>query len=56
MGELASDAGKKILAVGVLLVAAYILFKIVIGFVMGIVWIAMVVLALVAVVWAVRTL
>jgi hypothetical protein len=56
MGELASDAGKKILAVGVLLVAAYVLFKIVLGFVMGLVWIAVVVLALVAVVWAVRTL
>ena len=56
MGELASDAGRKLIAVGVLLVAAYILFKIVIGFVMGIVWIAMVVIALIAVVWAVRTL
>ena len=56
MGELASDAGKKVLAVGVLVVAAYVLFKIVLGFVMGLVWIAVIVLALVAVFWAVRTL
>jgi len=56
MGQIASDAGKKLLALGVLLVAAYILFKVVIGFVAAVAWIAVVVLAIVAVVWAIRVL
>jgi hypothetical protein len=56
MGELASDAGKKVLAVGILLVAAYLLFKIVLGFVMAVAWIAVVVVAVLAVIWAVRVL
>ncbi len=56
MGQLASDAGKKLLAIGVLLVAAYVLFKLVLGFVAAVAWIAVVVLALVAVVWAIRVL
>ena len=36
MGEALSDIARKVLAVAVLVVAAYILFKIVIGFVAGI--------------------
>jgi hypothetical protein len=56
MGELASDVAKKGLALGVLLLAAYVLFKVVLGVVSTIVWIAVVVAALVAVVWAIRTL
>jgi len=56
MGELASEAGKKVLAVGVLLVAAYVLFKIVLGFVAAVAWIVIVVLAIIAVVWALRVL
>jgi hypothetical protein len=56
MGELASEAGKKLLAVAVLIAAAYVLFKLVLGFVTAVAWIAVVVLALVAVVWAVRVL
>jgi hypothetical protein len=56
MGQLASDAGRKALAVLVLLIAAYILFKIVLGVVTAIAWVAVVVLALVAVVWAIRVL
>jgi hypothetical protein len=56
MGQLASDAGRKFLAIGVLLVAAYVLFKLVIGVVTTIAWIAVVVLALVGIAWAVRTL
>jgi hypothetical protein len=56
MGELATQAGKKTLALGVLLVAAWILFKVVLGFVTAIAWIAVVVLAIVAVVWAIRVL
>jgi hypothetical protein len=56
MGQLAADAGKKLLAIGVLLVAAWILFKVVIGVVATIAWVAVVVLAIVAVVWAIRIL
>jgi hypothetical protein len=56
MGQLASDAARKVLAVAVLLVAAFILFKVVLGFVAAVAWIAVVVLAIVAVVWALRVL
>jgi hypothetical protein len=56
MGQLASDAGRKALAVLVLLIAAYILFKLVLGVVTAIAWVAVVVVALVAVVWAIRVL
>ena len=56
MGEALSQAGRKLLAVAVLLVAAFVLFKIVLGFVTAIAWIAVVVLAVVAVIWALRVL
>jgi hypothetical protein len=51
-----SGLAMKAVAVLVLLVAAWILFKIVIGVVAAIAWIAVVVLAIVAVLWALRTL
>jgi hypothetical protein len=56
MGQLAADAGRKLLALAVLLVAAWILFKMVIGVVAAVAWVAVVVLAIVAVVWAIRVL
>jgi hypothetical protein len=56
MGELVSNVGKKALALGVLLLAAYVLFKVVLGFVSAILWVAVVVVALIAVVWAIRVL
>jgi len=56
MGEKAKTGGKKLLAIAVLLVAAWILFKVVIGVVAAVAWIAVVVLAIVAVVWAIRVL
>jgi hypothetical protein len=56
MGELASEAGKKLLALGVLLVAAYVLFKLVLGVVTAVAWVVVAVLAIVAIAWAVRTL
>jgi hypothetical protein len=52
MGQLASDVGRKVIAIAVLLVAAYILFKVVIGFVAAVAWIAVLVLAVVAAIWA----
>ena len=36
--------------------AAYVLFKLVLGFVMGIVWVLIAVVAVVAVIWAMRVL
>jgi len=56
MGQRVSDAGKKLLALAVLLVAAWVLFKVVIGVVTAVAWVAVVVLAVVAVVWAIRVL
>ena len=56
MGELASQAGRKVLAVGVLVLAAWMLFKIVLGFVDGWSGSRVVILAVMAVIWAVRVL
>ena len=56
MGELASQAGRKVLAVAVLALAAYVLFKVILGFVSAIAWIVVVVLAVMAIVWALRVL
>jgi hypothetical protein len=56
MGQLASDAAHKLLAVAVLVVAAYVLFKLVLGFVAAIAWIVVAVIAVFAVVWALRVL
>jgi hypothetical protein len=56
MGQAISDAARKLLAVAVLLVAAYILFKIVLGVVTAVAWVAVVILALVGIVWAMRVL
>jgi hypothetical protein len=51
-----SSLGKKALALLVLLVAAYILLKVVIGFVTAIAGTLVIIVAIVAVVWAIRVL
>jgi hypothetical protein len=56
MAQLASDVGKKLLAIAVLLLAAWLLLKMVIGLVMGLVWVIVAILAVVAIVWALRVL
>jgi hypothetical protein len=56
MAEFASQAGRKLLAVLVLLIAAWILFKVVLGVVTAVAWIVVVVLAIAAIVWAIRVL
>ena len=56
MREAVSQAGRKLLAVGVLLLAAYVLFKVVLGFVTAVAWIAVVAVVVVAVIWALRVL
>jgi hypothetical protein len=48
--------GARILAAVVLAFAAWILFKVVIGIVAGVAWFLVVVVAVIAVIWAVRTL
>jgi uncharacterized membrane protein len=56
MREAASNAGRKLLAIAVLLVAAYVLFKVVIGTLMAVFWVILAVVAVVAVIWALGTL
>jgi hypothetical protein len=56
MGQLASDAARKLLAVAVLLIAAFVLFKLVLGFVAAIAWVIIAIVAVIAVVWALRVL
>jgi hypothetical protein len=56
MGETLSNAATKLIAVAVLVVAAWILFKVVLGFVAAVAWILVAVLAVVAIVWALRVL
>ena len=51
-----SSFAMKALAVIVLLIAAWILLRVVIGLIAGIAWFVVIVLAIVAVVWAWRTL
>jgi F0F1-type ATP synthase assembly protein I len=52
MGQMASDVGRKVIAIAVLLVVAYLLFKVVIGFVAAVAWILVLVVAVVAGIWA----
>jgi hypothetical protein len=56
MREAAGDLGRKAIALLVLLVAAWILFKLVLGVVAAVAWVVVVVLAIAAIVWAVRVL
>ena len=51
-----SSFGMRVLAALVLALAAWFLLKVVIGLVAGIAWFVAVVVAIVAVVWAARTL
>ena len=53
---MASDLARKLVAVLVLVVAAFVLFKVVIGFVAAIAWIVVAVVAVMAVIWALRVL
>jgi hypothetical protein len=56
MAERASDLGRKLIAIVVLLVAAWLLFKVVIGVVAAVAWVVVAVVAVIAVVWAVGVL
>jgi hypothetical protein len=54
--ESKSSWGARILAVLVLAVGAWILFKVVIGTVVAVAWAVAAIVAVIAVIWAVRTL
>jgi hypothetical protein len=50
------EAAGKLLAIGVLLLAAFVLFKVVLGFLSFVAWVAIVIVAVVAVLWALNRL
>ena len=54
-GALAGIGGKAV-AVGVLLIGAYVLFKLVIGVVAAVAWTVVAIIAVVAVLWALNKL
>jgi hypothetical protein len=54
--EGAAGLGRKALALVILLAAAWILFKLVIGVVAAVAWVVVAVLAVIAVIWAVSQL
>jgi len=56
MGQALSTVGKRGLALAILAVAALVLFKVVVGFLAGLVWIAVAIVALLGIVWALRVL
>jgi hypothetical protein len=56
MGNAFSELGRKALALVVLLVAAWIVFKVVIGVVAAVAWIVVIALALVGAIWALGVL
>jgi hypothetical protein len=56
MRAAAGDLGRRMLAILVLVVAAWILFKIVIGVVTALATTIVVVLAIIAIIWAIRVL
>jgi predicted membrane protein len=56
MRAAAGDLGRRMLAILVLIVAAWILLKIVIGIVAGVATVIVAVIAIFAVVWAIRVL
>jgi hypothetical protein len=56
MSEALSNLGTKLLAIVILLVAGWILLKVVIGVVTAVAWVVIAVLAVFAIIWAVTRL
>jgi hypothetical protein len=54
--EAAGNLGRKAIAAAILLVAVWILFKLVIGVVAAVAWVVVAVLAVVGVIWAISVL
>ena len=51
-----SELAQRLAAIGILLVAAFVLFKVVLGALTFMAWVVVAVIALVALVWAARVL
>jgi hypothetical protein len=56
MREAASNAGRKLLAIAILALAGFLLFKAVIGTLVAVLWVVVAIVAVVAVIWAVGVL
>ena len=56
MRESAANLGTKTLALAVLLIAAWILFKVVLGFLTGLAWVLLIIGAVLAALWAMSKL
>jgi hypothetical protein len=56
MREHASDLGRRLLAIVILLAVAWLVFKVVLSVVMTVVWIAIALIAVVGVLWALKIL
>lgn len=56
MREAASNAGRKVIAIAILVLAGFLLFKAVIGTVVAVLWIVVAIVAVVAVIWALGVL
>jgi hypothetical protein len=56
MREAASNAGRKVLAIAILALAGFLLFKAVIGTIVAVLWVVVAVAAIIAVIWAVGVL
>lgn len=56
MSDAISTLGRRALAIGVLVVAGYVLFKLVIGLVASVAFVLVAILAVLAILWALRTL
>ena len=56
MREATANLGTKTLALAVLLLAAWVLFKVVLGFLTGLAWLLLVIGAVLAVLWALSKL
>ncbi|MGI8845205.1 MAG: hypothetical protein ACR2HC_03385 [Thermoleophilaceae bacterium] len=56
MGEQLATVGRKGVAVAVVVGAAFVLFKLVIGAIAAVAWFAIVIVAIAAIIWASRVL
>jgi hypothetical protein len=56
MREAASNAGRKVLAIAILALAGFLLFKAVIGTIVAVLWVVVAIAAIIAVIWAVGVL
>lgn len=56
MREAASNAGRKLVAIAILALAGFLLFKAVIGTIVAVLWVVIAIVAVVAVIWALGVL